>query len=201
MELKSADERPQRRRGSRLEADILAAAWAQLSAVGYPNFTFEGVAQAAGTSRSVIYRRWPDRDALVTAAIEHGLEQTRPALPDTGTLRSDVLTLLRGFNAARAPFIGLLSALMGTYFSTDGLTFAELRGRLLGARAGSAMDDILQRAVERGELSRLPSSVRVRNLAADLLRHDLLMTLEPMPDDTIVAIVDEVYLPLLRAVS
>lgn len=200
MELnEDSDARPRRRRGNRLETDILAAAWAQLAALGYQNFTFEGVAQAAGTSRSVIYRRWPDRDALVAAAIEHGLEQTRPEVPDTGTLRDDVLALLRGFNAARAPFIGLLSALMGSYFSADGLTFAGLRERLLGPRAGSALDVILDRAVRRGELTAAPSSDRVKNLPVDLLRHDLLMRLEQIPDDTIVEIVDDVYLPLLYA--
>jgi len=55
--------------------------------------------------------------------------------------------------------------------------------------------------VRRGELRALPSSERVRSLPVDLLRHDLLMTLEQIPDDTIVQIVDDVYLPLLHAAS
>ena len=37
-----------------------------------------------------------------------------------------------------------------------------------------------------------------RAVPFDLFRHDLLMTLSPLADDDIVAIVDEVFLPLVR---
>jgi AcrR family transcriptional regulator len=56
-----------RRRGEDLERAILTAAWDQLVERGYGNFTIDAVADAAGTSRSVLYRRWPDRDALIAA--------------------------------------------------------------------------------------------------------------------------------------
>ncbi|NUT49610.1 MAG: TetR family transcriptional regulator, partial [Saccharothrix sp.] len=40
---------------------------------------------------------------------------------------------------------------------------------------------------------------RVVNLPFDLFRHDVLMTLRPLPDESIHEIVDEVWLPLLDA--
>jgi AcrR family transcriptional regulator len=194
MDLEST---PQRRRGSRLEADILDAAWQLLGTVGFDNLTFEAVAQAAGTSRSVLYRRWPDREALVFAAIDRNFWSARPPLPDTGTLRDDLIELLRLANVARAPLVGVMSALMGSYFSPGGMTFAALRERMLGDRIHS-VDLVLQRAVERGEADPTRLTARVRAVPFDLFRHDLLMTLSPLADDDIVAIVDEVFLPLVR---
>jgi len=49
-----------RRRGAELEAALLDAAWDELQAVGYAGLTMEAVADRAGTSRAVLYRRWPN---------------------------------------------------------------------------------------------------------------------------------------------
>ena len=63
---------PTRRRGSKLEAALLQAAWDELTEAGYTAFTMEGVAARAKTSRAVLYRRWPNRPELVVAALhEH----------------------------------------------------------------------------------------------------------------------------------
>src|SRR5579863_6163266 len=58
-----------RRRGEVLEAALLDAAWAELQAVGYAGLTMEAVADRAGTSRAVLYRRWRNRPELVIAAM------------------------------------------------------------------------------------------------------------------------------------
>jgi len=42
-----------------------------------------------------------------------------------------------------------------------------------------------------------PADPRIINLPGDLLRHELLMTLQPVPEKTIREIVDEVFLPLV----
>ena len=68
---------------------------------------------------------------------------------------------------------------------------------MLGDRIHS-VDLLLQRAVERGEADPTRLTARVRAVPFDLFRHDLLMTLSPLADDDIVAIVDEVFLPLVR---
>ncbi|MEU4746994.1 helix-turn-helix domain-containing protein, partial [Actinosynnema sp. NPDC023658] len=57
-----------RRRGAQLEQAILDAAWDELCEVGYARLTIEGVAIRAGTSKSVIYRRWGSRAELALAA-------------------------------------------------------------------------------------------------------------------------------------
>lgn len=54
----------------------------------------EGVAARAKTSKAVLYRRWPNRAKLVVAAEAHELPPLRFELPDTGSLRGDILALL-----------------------------------------------------------------------------------------------------------
>jgi AcrR family transcriptional regulator len=186
-----------RRRGEDLERAILAAAWDQLVERGYGNFTIDAVADAAGTSRSVLYRRWPDRDALIAATLSFGLNRDRPPIPDTGTLRGDILELLRIANTQRSQLVPLVSVLMGSYFSETGVTFEDLRRELIGEGGVTRLDDILDRAVARGEVDNSRLTPRVRTVAFDLFRHDLLMTLKPLREEDIEAIVDEVFLPLV----
>ncbi|MFD4959586.1 TetR/AcrR family transcriptional regulator [Microbacterium sp. NPDC058389] len=187
-----------RRRGQELEDAILAAGWAQLIDGGYNAFTIDAVAEKAETSRSVIYRRWPDRDSLLDATLTHGLNRDRVEPPDTGSLRGDMIASLQHSNLARAELAPLMSVFMGAYYADSGRTFADVRERALGQRAAGSLDTILARAVERGEADPAKLTRRVRTVAVDLYRHDLLMNAVPLSDEAIVEIVDEVFLPLVR---
>ncbi|MFT4042085.1 MAG: TetR/AcrR family transcriptional regulator [Gordonia sp. (in: high G+C Gram-positive bacteria)] len=188
---------PTRRRGEELEAAILDAAWKQLLDYGYSGLTFEAVAERAGTSRPVLYRRWPTRAELVHATITHRGKHTVVTIPDTGTLRGDVLAVLREMNANRADYIAMMASSLGEYFADGGLTPRELRAIFIGDRV-STMRLILDRAVERGEADPARLTTRVVNAASDLYRHEVLMTLQPVSDAVLVEIVDEVFLPLVR---
>ena len=84
-----------RRRGATLEHALLDAAWEELQSSGYAKLTMERVAERAGTSRAVIYRRWRNRTELVVAAMRYRQPVLSGAAPDTGTLRGDVLAVLR----------------------------------------------------------------------------------------------------------
>src|ERR1700735_4357265 len=87
--------RATRRRGATLEHALLDAAWEELQESGYAKLTMERVADRAGTSRAVIYRRWRNRPELVIAAMRHRQPVLSGAIPDTGTLRGDTLAVLR----------------------------------------------------------------------------------------------------------
>ena len=117
------------------------------------------------------------------------------AIPDTGSLREDMLTVLRRSNAKRIGFTALLTFYLGGYFQETGTSPADLRAVVIGDR-GSAVDVIIDRAIDRGEVAPDRMKTRVRNVAFDLYRHEALMTLRPVPDATIVDIVDSVFLPL-----
>ncbi len=185
-----------RRRGAALEAALLEAAWEELCAVGYPGFTLDGVAARAGTSRPVLARRWSNRVELVVAAIRHHTALAALDLPDTGTLRGDVLALLRQMSASE--IVGMLSFVLADYFDATGLSPSDLRERAI-AGTPRRMDIIIQRAVERGEIDPGRLSPRIASLPLDLVRHDLIMNRAPVPDETLVEIVDRIFLPLVLA--
>ncbi|WP_020421337.1 TetR/AcrR family transcriptional regulator [Amycolatopsis sp. ATCC 39116] len=185
-----------RRRGATLENAITDAAWEVLVDQGYHGFTYEAVAACAGTSKPVLYRRWPQREDLLVATLaRHWRPLDIP--PDTGSLRQDALALLRTINAERSRAVVLLRIQLADYFRETGTTFDDLRGRLRPADQTPPFAALVERAVERGELADEPRSARLVNLPFDLLRHDMLMRMGAVPDEAIVEIVDTVWLPLL----
>jgi hypothetical protein len=105
--------------------------------------------------------------------------------------------LLRLANASRSQLVPLVSVLMGSYFSETGVSFADLRSQVIGEGGLTGLDEILDRAVARGEIDSARLTNRVRTVAFDLFRHDLLMTLKPLSEADIEAIVDDVFLPLV----
>ncbi|CAM3507296.1 TetR/AcrR family transcriptional regulator [Isoptericola cucumis] len=189
-----------RRRGEALEGALLEAAWDELVEHGYAALTFEGVAARAGTSRPVVRRRWASRAELARAAIVRRSRAHPATEPDTGSLRGDLLALLAGVVDRRAEMTALVATSFGAYFEETGTSFADLRAEVVGGRT-LAVDGVLERAVERGEIDRSVLTPRVVALPFDLLRHELLMTLRPVPRSVLEEIVDDIFLPLVAARS
>lgn len=188
----------ERRRGAALEAALLQAAWDELAAVGYARFTIEGVAERAGTSRPVLYRRWANRRDLAMAALKAQFRSVTIDVPDMGSLREELIALMSAASESRTEVVVVIMQQMGEFFAEANAGFADLREAVLGGRR-MLLDEILQRAVQRGEIDPRKLTPRVRSLPGDLMRHELLMTLKPLPRKTIEEIIDQVFLPLVRA--
>jgi AcrR family transcriptional regulator len=184
-----------RRRGAALEGAILDAAWEELKAVGYREFTIEGVAERAKTGKQAIYRRWAGRPQLVIAAMREHAPAYSGAVPDTGALRGDVLALLRQA-AERLAEVGAetVNGLLAEVIDRSAMGMF-IDGRAAGV---TAMGTILERAAARGEVEPTQISPRVASLPVDLLRHELLVGGRSVTDATIVEIVDDVFLPLVQ---
>jgi AcrR family transcriptional regulator len=80
-------------RSQQVVEKVREATMAELTRVGFPGLTIEGVAKAANVNRTTIYRRWPSKDALLLAVLEPGLERFDQE-PDTGSLDGDLLALM-----------------------------------------------------------------------------------------------------------
>ena len=139
-----------RPRDAAIDDEVLEAALAELGARGYSGFSLAAVAEAAGTTRPAIYRRWSDKTALVVDAVARLAEATPPEV--TGDARADLVAELEDFRhciseTGALPLAGLMltddldPAVRETYLER---VVAPRRGRI---RA------ILERAVSARELS------------------------------------------------
>lgn len=189
---------PTRRRGAELEDAILHAAAEELRESGYAGMTMDRVAQRAGTNKNAIYRRWPARAALGVAAYSH-LVAGELRIPDTGTLRGDALALLRAANATwSSPQGAVLRDLLAAAADDPDLLTA-IRDRSGGGAMDAAWLTLLERAVARGEAPPEAVHPRVASLPVMVLRGEFaLRGLPEVPDEVLVDIVEEIFLPLVR---
>ena len=186
-----------RRRGATLEQAILRATIDELLESGYEALTMDRVARRAGTNKNAIYRRWPSRAALAVAAYRE-LNVGEQPLPDSGSLRDDALELLRRANRSWTSPAGQLRRSLFAGVAHDPELLALLQER--ANDAGSALWlTVVARAVARGEVRPEALDPRAATVAIVLLRNEY-VTRGPtsVPDDVLVEIVDDVYLPLLR---
>lgn len=108
----SSTERPAGRpRDAAIDEAVLDETLRQLARDGFAGLSLASVAAAAGTSRPAIYRRWPDKEALVVDAIVRlaQVDAPRPA----GTPFDDLVAELEHFRhcitlAASLPVAGLM---------------------------------------------------------------------------------------------
>jgi AcrR family transcriptional regulator len=184
-----------RRRGAALEEAILCAAVDELTESGFAGLTMDRVARRAGTNKNAIYRRWPNRLALGTAAYGRLAASVRP--PDTGSLRGDALELLRGANRHWSSPLG---AILRELMAAAGGAPEFLAHLAQPADTGAApWLTVLGRAVARGEAPPEALHPRVATVAMVVLRDEFVVRGAPsVPDDVLTEIVDEVYLPLIH---
>lgn len=197
MHLNEQESQPvRRRRGETLRSAILSAAWEELLARGYDGFRLSEVARRAGTSRPGLNRHWDKKTGLVRDAIRYASDRFLLVDPDTGTLREDIIGLMVQLNESFAMFAASLTAELSAYYGATGTSPAQLRLGLVEKR-WSIIEGVLSRAVERGEIDPDRLTERTARLPFDLLRHETLMTLKPLPREDIAAIVDQIFLPLV----
>ncbi|MGK3206358.1 TetR/AcrR family transcriptional regulator [Amycolatopsis sp. MEPSY49] len=178
-----------RRRGPELERALLDAAWEELHSVGYAGFTVDAVAQRAGTSRPVLYRRWPSRARLVLAAVRAHLPPV-DAPPDTGRLRDDLIAALRWWRD-RYDLVGA-SIMNGLAGELDHLPTEDLEV------VPDLLATIVERAAKRGEIGPGAVPAHVVDAPAALLRHDLVVRHHRPTDDDLAAIVDDIAVPAIE---
>jgi AcrR family transcriptional regulator len=188
-----------RRHGKELESALLAAAWEELVEVGYAHLTMESIAVRAHTSEPVLYRRWANKDQVVLAALDQHRRANPVAVPDTGDLRGDLLAYLTALSEALAGFFAIVAgAAFSGLLADTGKTPAQVREEAMRDQLRPHGRTVYQRAHDRGEidLERVPAAVLA--MPFDLVRHDLVMGLEPLKPERIQSIVDELFFPLLR---
>ncbi|AYF76781.1 TetR/AcrR family transcriptional regulator [Nocardia yunnanensis] len=164
--------------GPRRADAIYAATLELLAAHGYDGLTMEAVAQRSGVNKTTLYRWWPSKDALFAAALTTA-DILAITIPDTGTLRGDLLALAT--DIAR-----LLTAEATAPIVTAVLAAAPTRpqlaatGRAFFAERLAREQSVFTRAVERGELSASASASAIMDMLAGALWFRLMLRAEPL---------------------
>lgn len=179
---------PRRRRGQSLEDALLAAAWDELSAVGYTALTMDAVAARANTSKAVLYRRWPNRAELVLAAVRTYAPVSMES-PDSGNLRDDLRAVIGWLSDRFRSFPEVMTGLM--------IELPEANARIIQTSATN-LSTVFERAIHRGEISSALTP-RLLRLPLDLARYEMFVSRSALSEAQINEIVDEVVIPLLKS--
>ncbi|HEY9389443.1 MAG TPA: TetR/AcrR family transcriptional regulator [Mycobacteriales bacterium] len=184
-----------RRRGEALERAIFEATVEELRLVGYGRLTMEGVAARAHTGKAALYRRWASRGELVVDTLEY-LLPSPGELPDHGTVREDLLDLLRRIQTmVDCPSGCAIEALMADAKRDE--TFVRvLHERVIEPRRQQFVE-VLRRGVERGHVHPAAATPLVASVGPSMVLLHCLVGGPPVTDAYLVSIVDEVLLPLL----
>jgi AcrR family transcriptional regulator len=173
-------------RSARVRAAVIDAALNALLAHGLDELSIVEVAQRAGVHPTTIYRRWGSKSNLALDAALSGTEAEIPT-PDTGSLRGDLLSLIRSI----ATFLGtpLGELLVRIALRRDLPEYEAARAGYWQDRfrAGAAL---IERARARGELRRdVDPSLALEGLIGPMFVR-MLMTAEPLDDALLVRCVD-----------
>ena len=181
------ERRPGRPRDARADAAIMEAAVAVLADRGPAGFTVDEVAGRAGCGKATVYRRWPTRAALLfDTAHRLGLE---PPVVDTGGVRGDLVVLLRtlAHKLAATPAGRILPAVIAEA-AVDPSMRSVLADFMETRRARPR--EVLQRAVERGELPADTDLELLLDALAGTVMYRELIALQPTDDATVERLVD-----------
>ena len=135
-------------RSARVVEDVLRATLEQIGRVGYEALRVEDVATSSGVNKTTIYRRWPTKIDLVRNALSHLTQPNEQ--PDTGSVREDLLEILRALvKRAESPLgRGLLKMMQNEATHPEVL---EVK-RQVHADHVRVRGNVVERGIARGEL-------------------------------------------------
>jgi AcrR family transcriptional regulator len=178
------------------EQAILDAAIELLAEVGYEAMSIEAVAVRAKSSKATIYRRWPGKAELVADAMRRRSEPILEDLPDTGSLRTDLLALVQRMFDGMVGIDGGLMCGLAVAVRNDA-QFGRLMASHLHEQKIRSIAEILVRAETRGEVAPGVDPALVLQVAPGVaLFHQ--MSGEPLDAAFAEHLVDRIVIPLLH---
>ena len=159
------------------EVEILEAAIAVLSDVGYDRLTMDAVALKAKASKATLYRRWNGKVPV-----------------DTGTLRGDLIESYCGSGGLTdkpevAAFGAILTAIMRDP------EFAAAFRRDVVAPKLAASKTMFERAIERGEISPEVDIELLAPALAGIVLHRLILAGELPTKALVTKVIDQIIVP------
>lgn len=190
-----------RKRDASRDAAILEAAVGILAEVGYDEMTMEMVATRAKAGKGTVYRRWPSKAEMVLDAVTQmkrgqvDLER----LPDTGSLRGDLLALFRPRSVEDTErklraMAGLAAMLAQNPALAEAGQAAVVTPWVIANRL------LLQRALARGEVTKGTRIETLAQVIPSMAAYRALIQRRPFERAFLVEMIDGVLLPALGIV-
>lgn len=181
------------------ESELLSITLKLLVEHGYDRLSVDSVATTARASKATLYRRWPTKADLVSAAFVEGTRQSAVD-PDTGTLRGDLLQIGEAIRTHVDSHVGALRAILVKLPRTANL--ADLVRRQFLDQGRGSIEQVLARAADRGEL-RGTVNEELWDLLPGYLIYRTILTGRAPSQRTVQHLVDTVLIPGLtrRAVA
>ena len=174
------------------EQQILDATLQVLGDVGYDRLTMDAVATRAKASKATLYRRWNGKVSLVIDALLS--VKSTPDLPDTGTLRGDLIASFCGMGGLTDEQSVATFASVITAIHRDQDFAAAFRREVIGPKSQLSRT-VFERARDRGELA---DGVDIDLLApalAGIVLHRMYVMGE-VPDEALITrVIDQIILP------
>ncbi len=175
-------------RGEAFTSAVLDAALTQLAEVGFERLSIPQVADMVGANKTSIYRRWPSKADLVRDALAIAMNHTGDA-PNTGALRTDLIALAGTVAAFTQSRVG--TALIR-------IMLAEGSNPEVRALANAAYSEagkqgpwiVIQRAIQRGELSSVADPSLMLFTIAGAIMHRVFVEQHDTSDEFLKQIVD-----------
>jgi len=185
-----------RKRDHTRDPEILECALDVLAETGYEGMTVDMVATRAKAGKATLYRRWASKAELVLDAVAcmKSNDIDLDALPDTGTLRGDLVAMIkppsiRDGERKMKVMAGIVSMLARNPELAEAARLALLEPRANINRI------LFQRAIDRGEI---PADVDVERLCLigpSMVAYRVLMLRRPVDREFLISNIDGVILP------
>jgi len=198
VDAETADAAPKlgRKRDLTRDPEIMNCALEVLAETGYEGMTVDMVAARAKAGKATIYRRWPSKAELVLDAVAciKKADTAPERLPDTGTLRGDLVAMIKPHSIEDGErklqiMAGLASMLTSSPELADAVNAAIINPR------AEVNKLFLKRAIDRGEI---PPDVDVESLSmvsASMAAHRTLLQRKPIDRAFLISLIDGVILP------
>jgi AcrR family transcriptional regulator len=187
-----------RKRDHTRDPEILEATLDVLAESGYDGMTVDMVATRAKAGKATLYRRWPSKSELVLDAVAC-MKQTATdpdKLPDTGTLRGDLVAMIKSPNVTDGEkklkvMAGLVSLL------SRHPELAEAANAAIVEPRSNATRFLINRAIERGEISPECNIDVLVLVSPSMAAHRVLIERKTVTRDFLISLIDGVILPAL----
>jgi len=185
-----------RKRDHTRDPEILDAALDVLAETGYDGMTIDMVAARAKAGKATVYRRWSSKAELVVDAVAcmKRTDLDVDHLPDTGTLRGDLVAMIKPRSIEDAErklqiMAGLVSMISRDPGLAEAVNAAIVEPRVSVNRA------FLQRAIERGEIAADCDVETLALLSPSMASYRVLIEQKPVDREFLLALIDGVILP------